>query len=163
MKATIPADGNPLTAALRFQDGVKGDGQPVKNVITAGVFSSRGSLGWAYSHAPVLGSGAVLLRPEVSKNQLPGDCNQDGQVDQSDAICLLLHVFLGGPPEVLPCGNGKTSDPGNRSLLDFNGDSGIDQSDAIGILSWKFLGGPPHLLGIACTPIADCPAVSQCQ
>ncbi|MBI4582965.1 MAG: hypothetical protein HY717_02930 [Planctomycetes bacterium] len=93
----------------------------------------------------------------VGSAQQPGDCNQDNEVDQSDAICLLTHVFLGGPPEVLPCGNGKVSDPGNLSLLDWNGESFIDQSDAIGILTWKFLGGPQHVLGGNCVPIAGCP------
>ncbi|MBI4585319.1 MAG: hypothetical protein HY717_14995 [Planctomycetes bacterium] len=89
--------------------------------------------------------------------QLPGDCNQDGEVDQSDAICILSHLFLGGPPTSLPCGNGQISDPGNLALLDFNDDTSIDQSDAISILLWRFVGGPPHKLGIGCVPIKGCP------
>ncbi len=89
--------------------------------------------------------------------QIPGDCNQDLQVDQSDAVCLLSFLFLGGPPSELPCDTGKETDPGNLGLLNFNGDAQVDISDAIALLIWKFLGGPQHVLGVDCVLIQGCP------
>ncbi|MBI4585092.1 MAG: hypothetical protein HY717_13860 [Planctomycetes bacterium] len=98
--------------------------------------------------------------PAAGGSQLPGDCNQDGAADLSDAICLLSHLFLGNP-ERLPCEGGKNTDPGNRRLLDFNGDGPADLSDAVALLQWKFLGGAAHPLGEACIPISGCPSLCQ--
>ncbi|MBI4586219.1 MAG: hypothetical protein HY717_19585 [Planctomycetes bacterium] len=94
--------------------------------------------------------------------QLPGDCNQDGRVDLSDAICLLGHLFLGDPPN-LPCDGGTDPNSGNHALLNFNGEGDVDVSDAISLLRWIFMGGPPHALGISCLPIAGCPDSEHCR
>ncbi len=91
--------------------------------------------------------------------QLPGDCNQDSQVDQSDAICLLSYLFLGGPPTELPCLGGGRDDPGNHALLNFNDEGAVDLSDAVAMLMWKFVGGPPHPLGVNCVWIPGCPVL----
>ncbi|MEE3055159.1 MAG: lamin tail domain-containing protein [Planctomycetota bacterium] len=88
--------------------------------------------------------------------QLPGDLNQDANVDISDAISLLGHLFLGSPV-TLPCGDGATGDPANVSLLDVNGDDGVNLTDAIGLLTWLFRGGPPPALGRECVRIPGCP------
>jgi len=61
--------------------------------------------------------------------QKPGDCNQDGTTDLSDAVCLLGHLFQAMPPN-LPCEGGTVTDAGNVALLDSNGDASIDLSDA---------------------------------
>jgi hypothetical protein len=90
--------------------------------------------------------------------QLPGDCNQDGSTDISDAICLLGYLFLGSPAP-LPCGDGSSEDPGNRDLLDWNASSALDLSDAIGLLTWLFQGGPPHAMGEECREIDGCAEV----
>ncbi len=93
--------------------------------------------------------------------QLPGDCNQDGQVDISDAICLLGALFLGDPP-VLPCGDGKPTHAGNLALLDWQPDGLVDLSDAVSLLVFRFLGGPKHVLAVpgqetsACIPMEGC-------
>jgi hypothetical protein len=87
--------------------------------------------------------------------QRPGDCNQDGLSNISDAICLLGHLFLGSPVR-LPCGDGTTGDSANVRLLSWGGDPRIDLSDAIGLLRWSFLGGPPHALGVDCTVMEGC-------
>ncbi|MBI4582497.1 MAG: hypothetical protein HY717_00495 [Planctomycetes bacterium] len=105
-------------------------------------------------------NGVPLRAGTAGPRQIPGDCNQDNQVDQSDAVCLLSFLFLGGPPQKLPCDGGKETDPGNFKLLNFNGDLNVDISDAIALLIWKFLGGPPHPLGANCVSIAGCP--NQC-
>lgn len=95
--------------------------------------------------------------------QRPGDCNQDGTADITDAVCLLGFLF-GGSPEVLPCGDGSVSQPGNVALLDCNGDSGIDLSDPVCLLSFLFGGGPAPVFGTDCRPIVSCPDnASRCN
>jgi hypothetical protein len=88
--------------------------------------------------------------------QRPGDCNQDGKVDLSDAVCLLGFLFLASPAS-LPCGDGASADLANRELLDWNDDAALDLSDAVGTLTWLFLGGPPHALGSGCRAMSGCP------
>ena len=90
--------------------------------------------------------------------QLPGDCNNDAQIDISDASCLFGHLFLGSPVE-LTCGDGTIFDEANLALLDWNGDESIDLSDGIGTLLWLFSGSPsaaPHVLGNDCVLIPTC-------
>lgn len=89
--------------------------------------------------------------------QVPGDCTQDGRLDISDGICLLIFLFLGGDSP--PCGNGTPTDPGNRMLLNVNGDANIDLSDPIGILNYLFAGGAPPALGTTCQPMEGCPSI----
>ena len=88
--------------------------------------------------------------------QIPGDCNQDGGLDISDAVCLLFTLFLESPLG-LPCGDGSVDDPGNRLLSDSNGDGAVDLSDAIHLLSYLFIAGLPPELGTDCTRIEGCP------
>lgn len=60
---------------------------------------------------------------------LRGDCNDDGRVDISDAICILDYLFLGGgAPDCIAATN-------------VNGDAGNDISDATYLLNHLFLGG----------------------
>jgi hypothetical protein len=95
--------------------------------------------------------------------QSPGDCNQDGKLDISDATCTLGVLFL-GVPESFPCGGGATDDPANEALLDWQPDLVIDLSDAVAALTYLFSGGPAHALALeedACVRIAGCQ--SRCQ
>ena len=92
--------------------------------------------------------------------QIPGDCNQDGQLDLSDAICLLRFLFLGTLPR-LPCGDGSIVHPSNILLLDWNGDGSIDLADVISGLRYLFFGGPRHPLGTECVEIPACPDVCR--
>jgi hypothetical protein len=92
--------------------------------------------------------------------QVPGDCNQDGSHDISDAVCLLLLLF-GGGATALPCGAGDLDEPSNRGLFDWNGDSRVDVSDAIAQLGWLFRGGPAHALGEGCRPVEGCEAACE--
>jgi len=92
--------------------------------------------------------------------QRPSDCNQDGSVDISDAICLLARLFQGG---ALPCEE-TLSEPGNVGLLDANGDAQVDLSDAVRLLDFLFRGSAPPVLGLECQPIEGCPDNSlRCQ
>lgn len=59
-----------------------------------------------------------------------GDCNDDGSVDISDAICVLNWLFAGG------------EEPGCVAVANTNGDADADLSDAVYLLGHLFLGGP---------------------
>lgn len=60
-----------------------------------------------------------------------GDCNDDSEVDLSDAVCALSWLFLGGQP------------PGCLAAANANGDDAVDLSDPVWALEFLFLGGPP--------------------
>ncbi|MBI4582495.1 MAG: CotH kinase family protein [Planctomycetes bacterium] len=92
--------------------------------------------------------------------QLSGDINQDAELDISDSIGILGHLFLSSPA-VLPCEGGTALDSGNSALLDLNGDGVVDLTDAIHLLSYLFLGELPPVLGKTCVPIAGCPSVCK--
>jgi len=85
--------------------------------------------------------------------QVPGDANQDGSLDVSDALAFLDLLFGGAD---LPCGGLSISSAGNRSLLDVNGDGGIDLSDPVYELLFLFAGGPAPVLGDECTQLIGC-------
>ena len=87
--------------------------------------------------------------------QLPGDCNQDGSLDLTDAVCVLDHLFVGRVE--LPC----ASTQANAILLDANGKNGVDLTDAVLVLNHLFSGGPAPVLGRGCVEIAGCP--NNCQ
>jgi len=88
--------------------------------------------------------------------QLPGDCNQDGALGLSDAVCTLGVLFTGNPSS-FPCGSGAASDPANVTLMDWQGDASVGLSDAVSMLGYLFNGGPSHVLGTTCTAIVGCP------
>jgi hypothetical protein len=88
---------------------------------------------------------------------LHGDCNNDSEVDLSDAVCLLGHLFQSNP-ELLPCNTAAA----NLAVMDCNNDGSIDLSDAIYKLSFLFLGGPPPAQGVGCIAIPDCPENPGC-
>jgi hypothetical protein len=71
----------------------------------------------------------VPLLPPISF--LRGECNGDGTIDISDAVCTLLWPFLGA------------EHAGCLAALDTNGDAATDLSDAVWLLTYLFLGGPP--------------------
>lgn len=103
---------------------------------------------------------AVAGSPGNSGLQRPGDCNQDGGIDISDAVCLLGNLFLGAPTR-LPCGDGAPVDHQNITLLDSNGDFAIDLSDAVSVLQFLFSGGKPPALGTACVLVPGCPELCE--
>ena len=104
---------------------------------------------------------SLALPASAHGGQIPGDCNQDGERDLSDAICLFQLLFL-STPSALPCGESPV-DPGNVLLLDWNGDERIDISDGIKMLQSIFLGTSGHVLGEDCVQIADCPETCATQ
>ena len=75
--------------------------------------------------------------------QLPADSNQDGTVNLSDVIHLLLVLFRSDAPS-LPCGTAAA----NLALVDYNNDGGINISDVIYKLAFLFQGGAPPMQGV---------------
>ena len=90
---------------------------------------------------------------------MPGDSNQDGQIDLSDGIRLLLYLYASPGP--LPCEGDDIQSGGNRLLLDIDSSSRVDITDAIYLLSYLFLDGSAPRLGTTCVPIPGCP--DQCS
>ena len=84
--------------------------------------------------------------------QLPADCDQDGELEISDAVCLLGVLLVNDP---VPCGDGTFSGD-NLTLLDANGDASGDISDAVYVILHLFGGGSPPVLGTACIPLDTC-------
>ncbi len=83
---------------------------------------------------------------ELGGLQTPGDCNQDGRQDVSDAVCLLGHLFT-GDPATLPChtpgfGGVGVDDPANKALLDLQPDGAINIGDPVYLLNYLFAAGP---------------------
>jgi parallel beta helix pectate lyase-like protein len=64
-----------------------------------------------------------------------GDTNVDGAQDLSDALTILLHLFI-AEPAVLSC----------RASADLNADQAVDVSDAVALLAYLFQDGqaPPE-------------------
>jgi len=89
-------------------------------------------------------------------SQLPGDCNQDANLDIGDPVCLFRFLFFGTPRE-LPCGDGTTRDPANSLMFDCNGDGGTDLADGVCILNFLFQGSSPPAIGQSCQPLPGCP------
>jgi len=130
--------------------------QEYQVTLPPGVACDDCMLRWKWDYG-FLGCAHVAIEAlALESTQLPGDCNQDAQIDLSDGICLLGFLF-GGNPAVLPCGDGSSDDPANQELLSWNDDGEIDLSDAVALFSWLFLGGPEHLLGDECQTVAGCP------
>lgn len=87
---------------------------------------------------------------------LPGDCDANGTLDLTDAICI-LSILFSDTSRLPPCGDWSIRDPANVGLLSWNGTSDVDLASAVALLNFKFLGGLPHVLGRECAPIPDCP------
>jgi hypothetical protein len=104
----------------------------------------------------------VVHRSETPSRQLPGDCNQDGVLDISDAVCVFRTLFTGDPAR-FPCGDGSPGDPGNRALLDWHQDgAAVNVSDGIALLQYYFRGGPPHRLGVIGVEDCGCVVMPGC-
>jgi hypothetical protein len=138
-----PGDANP-ECRIAFLNGLKGQGQPVKNVIT---INGR-------SRSPLYHN--LILRPigiEVLIGRFTrGNVNDDGRVDLSDAVWIVeaLVPALGGPS--IAC-----LDAG-----DVNGDERLELADAIFLIEYLFRSGrnPPSPFP-GCGPGQD-PSPARC-
>ena len=111
------------TAVLRFEEGLRGAGQPVAISV-----SQAGD-----AVEPVRIDHAITLSPP---SLLRGDANPDGKLDIGDALWILEELFRSWRPT--PC----------EDAADANDDGRIDISDPVHILGYLFLGSapppPPH-------------------
>ena len=80
-----------------------------------------------------------LMGIEPAREFLRADCNDDGGVDISDAVCTLEWLFLG------------RAEPGCVAATNTNGDEAVDVSDPVSLLGFLFLGGPAPV-----DPFPDC-------
>jgi hypothetical protein len=106
-----------------------------------------------------LALGAVLLAATAHGQSISfrrGDTNADGNLDLSDAVKTLLHLFSGGEA------------PGCMDAADANDDGGVNITDPLFSLTHLFLGGgAPPAPGLQCgaDPTADsleCAAYAPC-
>ena len=95
----------------------------------------------------------------VGGRQRPGDANQDGRLDVSDAVAYLRYLF-GATGLPAPC-DGALNEGGNLALLDMNGDGRIDIADPAALLAYLFNHGPGHPLGTHCLRIEGCPSACR--
>ena len=124
----FPVRSEETTAVLRFEEGLRGAGQPV--------FISVTQAGDAVE--PVWIDRHILVAPPLF---LRGDASSDGEIDIGDPIGILDALFRGGRP------------PACEDTADANDDGRIDISDPIHILGYLFLGGaPPPAPHPACGP-----------
>ncbi len=114
---------------------------------------------WKASALPGGSPGADEPAGDATGGQIPSDLNQDGRLDLSDAVRLLLYLFATGDdrPSRLPCGEGTLDDESNRSMLDANGDSAVNLADTITVLNYLFLAGDAPALGAECVELPRCP------
>ena len=105
-----------------------------------------------------LGTPGTVENIDSDNLRLPGDANEDGRLDLSDAIRLLGILFLLGDGG-LPCGAAEITDAGSRDLLDVNGDRSVDLTDAISLLLHLFQGGDPPALGSTCRTMRPCEGI----
>lgn len=159
VEGRIPREDLCSLCTLQFVNGRQGVGQPVSNIVTYEVHSLNPS-----EEDKTVRLCAATCPPGGNApcgSQLPGDCNQDRQVDISDAVCIFGTLFL-GRPQFFPCGDGGGGHRANLALLSANGDRRVDLSDGIYLLTYLFLGGPPHLQGLDCIRIAGCADNAAC-
>jgi hypothetical protein len=107
-------------AGVRFKDGLRGSGQPVRNALTV-----DGSTLDPAHLVPLEIRRAFLTTPFVR-----GDANVDQQVDIADAIWVVNELLRQGPRS--PCPRAS----------DVNGDALYDLADAMFLIHWMFLSGP---------------------
>jgi len=67
---------------------------------------------------------------EISGPPICGDADHDQEVDLSDVVLILDHLFSESPAQPVP------------AQSDVNGDGALDLSDAIYLLDYLFRGGP---------------------
>ncbi len=110
---------------------------------------------WRQSYA-VYGSPGEADLPQLGGWQLPGDANQDGALDISDCVGLLLLMFQIPGYDTLPCEGETIHEGGNVPVLDTNGDGSVDIADAVYVLQYLFAGGSPPARGTTCIRVPGC-------
>lgn len=149
------------TGSLRGTNALarqRGDG--VNYVV---LFNQRPSTGSSYSSQIRTILDGVIDASDITDDplSLPGDCNEDGELDLSDALCALGVLFTGSPPR-FPCGAGAPTDPGNIALLDWQPDGSVDLSDILGLLQFLFFSAEAHPLAVPGAETTECVVIPGC-
>jgi uncharacterized repeat protein (TIGR03803 family) len=108
-------------------------GRDGRNPRAALVQASDGSLYGTTAEGGPRGGGVVFRVGPIDRPLAVfrrGDCNDDGIVDISDAVCVLNWLFLDG------------NRPGCIAATNTNGDAVVNITDASYLLNSLFLGGP---------------------
>jgi len=111
--------GVPVDSLIRFVDGLRGSGQPIRNLFTVSGASVE-----PVHLVP------LAIRFSTDTRFLRGDANGDEAVDVADAIWCVNELLRRGPRA--PC----------HRAADANGDGSYDLSDAMYLIQWLFLSGP---------------------
>ena len=111
---------------------------------TFGIHASGLQLRGAHGFEWSLGDNNTVLRLEyVGSLMAPafirGNCNDDSEIDISDAVCILEWRFEGAAA------------PGCVAGTNTNGDEAVDLTDAVWLLEYLFQGGP-----LPTAPFPDC-------
>jgi hypothetical protein len=104
-----------------FQNGLRGSGQPVNNVLTVG-----GGSGSAANFGTALGN--IFLVPITLRDFIRGNANDDNKVNIADPIWIINELFRGGPASVCP------------DAADANDDGQEDLADATYLIDYLFRG-----------------------
>ncbi len=107
----------------------EGDGTPLASLGVHEHWNNAQDM--QYSRDLGTGNGIELVRISGVGGFRRGDANADGEVNISDAIMTLLHLFAG--EDRLTC----------LSSADANDSGSVDIADAVYTLSYLFVGGPP--------------------
>ncbi len=140
VEAEAPTLGACDSVELVYRDGMRGEGNPVENLVT---YQGEACV-------PVTSSLDVELCGTTG-GWTPFDCNDDGRLDMSDPVCTLSMLFLGGER------------PACRPALDFDESGVIDISDPVAALGFLFFGSAPPFRGRNCVVYEDCPTATSCS
>lgn len=128
-EAEVPASGC-SEVGIELEDGRQGNGQPVVNIVTFGGNSRRDDGGEADNDR----DGPENCTIQVCTGTfLRGDCDATGQINLTDAVFALNHLFLGGDA------------PSCFKACDPNDDAVLNLTDPIFLLNYLFLGGRPPM------------------
>jgi len=116
----------------------EGDGTPLQSLGVHEHWNNASDK--QYSRNLGTGDGIELIWVRGVGGFIRGDANADGRIDVSDAVALLVHLFLGRP---LAC----------EKAGDSNDSGTLDIADAVYLLSYLFAGGPP--------PVSPFPSCGQ--
>ena len=105
----------------------------------SGVFAAGGESRNGGSFAALQAELRLGLPVTPSDRFLRGDCNDDGEINLSDAACALNWLFAGG------------AEPGCPAALNTNGDQAVNLADPVSLLNFLFGGGPAPV-----APFPDC-------
>ncbi len=129
---------------IRFQNGLRGSGQPVTNAVTVGG-ATEGACNFSTPGPPPANVRVEFEAPKDCKFSR-GNANDDGKINIADPIYIINQLFRSGPEALCP------------DASDANDDGMVDAADAVYLINYQFTGGPapsaPTTCGIDPTPDA---------